>query len=438
MRIVAASTISLAPDRQMQEFTPESIGTLSDDIANHGLYHAPLVRETPGGLVLVAGERRLRAIHVLENLGIGYTYDGVYIEPGFVPAVTLGDATILHATEAELNENILREPLTWEERVMAESRLVELHAMKAQVAGTPTPPLVAIARELDAVTGRGDLMASKTAADISDSLQIAKHLDDPEVRKAGSKKEAKKIVERKRQEAYNIEMAKVINAQAPRSRHTLIKGDVFDELKNLPSNTFDGIICDPPYGRDLHKGGEQGNASWRNFDDSYETWYDLMTGLAREAGRILQKDAHVYVFCSVENFDDLYQLFRENNFNVWPRPIIWAKGNVGALPFPDFGPRYTYECILFARKGEKKDRRVATDVILLAPPQKTLHPDEKPVSIYLDLLNRSAIPGEKWLDPFAGSGTIFAAANQLSLTATAIEKNETYYSIAMNRIDKET
>jgi DNA modification methylase len=56
------------------------------------------------------------------------------------------------------------------------------------------------------------------------------------------------------------------------------------------------------------------------------------------------------------------------------------------------------------------------------------------VSLYEDLLKRSARPGDSVLDPFAGSGTIFPAAHSLKIKATGIELDPSAYGIAVKRL----
>lgn len=429
MQYFETASILVPSGRQRENFDPEAIAALGNDITANSLYHALLVRQTERGLELVAGERRLRAIKQLQFLGQTFSYDNQVVPQGKVPCILLDDMSLLRATEVELHENILRENLSWQERVKGENRLFELRAMANAAQGLPAPSLASV------VAYAQDKGLTKIqAGSLSESVNIAPHLSDPEVAKAGSRKEARKIVERKRQEEYSLKMAHVINQSPPQTRHKLILGDMIQEMARLPQGVYDGIITDPPYGRNLHQGGEQGNASWRAFDDSPDVWEELMITLVKESSRVLKPDAHIYIFCAFENFLQLAALFSAEAFNVWPRPLIWAKGNVGALPVPDFGPRYTYECILYARRGEKKTRIVKTDVIYNQPAQKVLHPDEKPVSLIQDLVERSSLPGEEWLDPFCGSGTIFPVANKLSLKATGIEMNTIYHSIATNRL----
>jgi site-specific DNA-methyltransferase (adenine-specific) len=66
------------------------------------------------------------------------------------------------------------------------------------------------------------------------------------------------------------------------------------------------------------------------------------------------------------------------------------------------------------------------------------HPAQKPVPLLVDLLRRSARPGDRVLDPFMGSGSTVLAANELKLACTGIELDEAAYGIAARRLKEET
>jgi DNA modification methylase len=120
------------------------------------------------------------------------------------------------------------------------------------------------------------------------------------------------------------------------------------------------------------------------------------------------------------------------NWTVFPTPLIWDKAN-GMLPFPEHGPRRTYEAILYAWRGDRKTLCIKSDVIRVSPVHDLKVGAQKPVALYLDLLSRSARPGDSVLDCFGGSGPILVAANRMRLAATYIERNEDAYNIALSR-----
>jgi DNA modification methylase len=56
--------------------------------------------------------------------------------------------------------------------------------------------------------------------------------------------------------------------------------------------------------------------------------------------------------------------------------------------------------------------------------------------LYYDLLRRSVSPGDRVLDPFAGSGPILPAAQELKCRATALEIDPAAFGIGVKRLEK--
>lgn len=435
MRIVPIASIAVSANRQRQEFDPEALSDLCDDIAERGLLHPVVVRADGEGYILVAGERRLRAISDLAEAGITIRHDDQEIPLDSVPVATLGDLSPIEAEEAELSENINRADLTWQERAQAEARLHTLRTAQAEARGEKQTYL-ATAEELAGRPLKGTTEQSYAQTIVKQSVVVAKHLDDPEVAAAKTPREAFKIVQRKAEEKHYQSIAAQLSTVQTHERHTLVKGDAREKLLEVPSDTFDCLLTDPPYGIDAQDFGTQVSNSHK-FDDTYETWQKTMPLLATEGYRACHAQAHAYVFCDPRRFEELKGFFQAAGWDCWSTPLIWIKPGSGMLPRPEHGPRRSYETILYALKGDKKVTGVFSDVLIYPPEKTTIHPDQKPVLVYADLLRRSTRPGNFVLDPFAGSGTIFVAANKLQLTATGIEGEDTSYAISVERM-KET
>lgn len=423
--------IALGENRQRREFDDAAMLELETDILYQGLMHPVVVREEYNGntyekTVLVSGERRLRALTVLHYHDLPVKFDGAYLERYQIPTVCLGELSAIEAEEAELSENICRKDLTWQERASAEIRLHRLRSEQAEAAGR-VQTLTQTAQEL-AGGSRNTFNVSERERLVK-SLTVVGHLSDKDVQAASSLDDALKIVRKKIEAEHRVNLAAQLGPTLKTSRHTLLHGDCFT-LASL-GQKFDVVLTDPPYSVGADSFGSQGSRE-RHYDDELD-----FAQFARFVHEHSKPEAHLYVFCAFERFSRLrYELMQYNaeDWSVWPRPLIWSKGN-GVLPIPDGGPRYTYECILYARRGNKKVLQIGSDVLTYSSPATTGHPDQKPVDLYAELLRRSCLPGDTVLDPFAGSGTIFAAANRLMLTATGIEKSEQYYAMASQRME---
>ena len=69
---------------------------------------------------------------------------------------------------------------------------------------------------------------------------------------------------------------------------------------------------------------------------------------------------------------------------------------------------------------------------------KKIHPHQKPIELYVQILRKYARPGWKILDTHMGSGSSVIACHRLGLDVTACEIDEHYFQSAKRRIDFES
>jgi site-specific DNA-methyltransferase (adenine-specific) len=431
--IVPIASIVVPESRDRKEFEPEALSDLCDDIALNGLQHAPVVRAENGSFVLVSGERRLRAITDLASAGVCIRHGEESIPLDHIPVTNFGALTHRQAKIMELHENIKRKDLAWQERIEAEAQLHQERSEEAAEQGKQQT-YIATAEELMGKTLRGSTEQAYAITQVRTSVILAPHLKDPEVAKAANPKEALKIVQKKATEEHYRKVAQQLGSTQTTERHSLLFGKAEELMPGLLQEHFDCLLCDPPYGIGAQNFGTQ-VSNEHKFDDSYEYWQKLMPKLAHEAMRFCKPQAHAYVFCDPQLFSELRAFFATAGWNVWRTPLIWDKGT-GMLPRPDHGPRRCYEAILYAIKGDKTTTGVHGDVLRYSPEKTTIHPDQKPVDLYVDLLRRSVRPGQLVIDTFAGSGTIFVAADKLQLTATGIESEQISYALSTERLNR--
>ena len=68
---------------------------------------------------------------------------------------------------------------------------------------------------------------------------------------------------------------------------------------------------------------------------------------------------------------------------------------------------------------------------------RRVHPTQKPVRVFRQLIEWYTSAGSTILDPFMGSGTTLRAAKDLGRKAIGIEIEERYCEIAANRLAQE-
>lgn len=431
MRILPHSDIIISADRQRRTFDLKSLNDLGESIKNNGLFHPIVIREEEGVQILVSGERRLRAIKDLHELGESFRFDGQIIPFGFVPTVSLGELDEIRREEAELEENIRRVNLSWQEHSKATARLADLRARQANTRGAPAPSVASVALEV-----RGSAEGLHHEATRREIL-IARHLDDPEISKAKSLDEGWKLLKRKEEiQKREILAAEVGRTYGTGTEHQLIHTDALQWMKECEANQFDVICTDPIYGIGADEFGDSGGHTQgaHFYDDSYQTWQTHIRILADEGFRITKAQAHLYAFCDITRFEEFKAVLEAAGWKPFRTPIIWHKPNGNRLPWIDSGPQRKYELILYAKKGDKPVTRIYPDLVTYPADENLGHNAQKPVGLYVDLLRRSIAPGDRLLDPFAGSGVILPAAEQLKCRATALEIDAAAYAIGVKRL----
>lgn len=407
--------------RQRTFYDEMKIVELADDIEANGLLHAPVLRDD--STVLVVGGRRLRAIQLLNRKGRAFRYAGVPVPAGTMPVTRAHGRDAIGWAEAELSENLQREPLTWQEHAAAVKALHELRTSQ-----NPKQTVKDTASEI-----LGKLAEGSPANAISQDLTLAESLHDPEIAKAKSKKEALKILETKKRAEHNRKLAEQFKLNGTTSRHKLLEGDACSVLSEMPDRAYQQIISDPPYGIGADTFGNQAALS-HQYNDGEDYVRQLMSCVLQETYRVAAVEAHAYFFCDIRNWPGLAAEAQLQGWYVWATPLIWYKGNQGLLPRPNHGPRRTYEAILYCIKGDKEIAVPYHDVISIEQGTSHEHAAQKPVELYEFLLRRSARPGDHVLDPFAGSGTIFPAADRCQCIATGIELDPANVGLASKKL----
>lgn len=412
--------------RQRQSFDSVAIFELATSIKQYGLFHALLVR--PDGRTLVAGERRLRAIrdHIYA-LGGSFTYGEEVVPDLHVPVIQTASDDPLILEEIELEENFRRRDLTWQEH---SSAIARLHRLRQAQNPTHT-----VAKTAEEVHGRSDGDYQNT---VRKEVILAEKLGDPDIAKAKSVDDAWKVLKKKEDAERNRLLAAAVGASHTASLHQVIHGDC---LTSLPLETwagkFDVILTDPPYGMGADLFGDGAGRLTgidHDYNDSYESWQELMAKWVPLTYQLTKPQAHAYVFCDFDRFHELKEMMQKAGWYVFRTPLINFKRNSGRVPLPDQGPRRQYEICLYAIKGKKPVTGIYSDVIESNSDEQMSHGAQKPVELYVDLLKRSARPGDLVLDTFAGTGTIFPAAHSLKCVAVGVERNPVYYGLCVSRL----
>jgi len=130
MRLIPLTDIIIKPDRQRQDFEPGALQDLKSSIEDRGLLHPPVLRQEGKTWVLVAGERRLKAMTEIYDLGGFFMYDGERI-PDWCPLPNHPAEIAARAESALNNARSVLKQAREEAQNATQERLRELIAIAA-------------------------------------------------------------------------------------------------------------------------------------------------------------------------------------------------------------------------------------------------------------------------------------------------------------------
>jgi len=415
--------ITLLPDR-IRPIDHIAVGNLWTSIRTIGLLHPILLNVTPDGKkTLVVGGHRLESFkHHQRQCDIiplpPLRFAGNDIPPNTVPSIFQDEISPQDLLQMEIEENLVRVEIPLEYRVRALKRLHDLVS-----GGNPGAAILPTARHLVASTGAS---VETARHQIAKALVVANFLDDPEVCKADSLTSAMNKVEAKvRRETVALAHSAPLPEEGD-SLHDFLEGDCLQILQELPNNSFDLILSDPPYGIGADV-WDQGN-NQHLYRDTWENAQRIYTSILYNGFLLCREQANLFLFCDAKHFGWLVEQADKTGWRPFVSPIVWKKSTEGQAPWGTKGFIRTHEHILFATKGEKGLARATPDILDFSRPDKRtrIHAAQKPVELLAHLINISSLPGDRILDPCAGSGATFLAGWQTRTAVTGIELDPLY------------
>ncbi|RKZ42448.1 MAG: site-specific DNA-methyltransferase [Gammaproteobacteria bacterium] len=229
----------------------------------------------------------------------------------------------------------------------------------------------------------------------------------------------------------------------------IIQGDAMTLLKEIPSESIDVIIADPPYNLGKNYGN---NHDFKEFDD-YISFSKTWLG---EAKRILKSTGTIYVFMGVRFISYIYDILEVKLklvFNSW---ICWHYTQ-GIGKTKGLSPRHD-DILMFTKSNHFKfnldsirvpqkfyrsrnNMRGANpgDVwkfshVHYCNENRQKHPTQKPEGLIERMILASSDKGEQIFDPFSGSGTTVRVCQQLERNATGFELNPDYVRMTKERL----
>lgn len=402
--------------RQRRELT--DIESLAESIRNVGLIN-PIVIDRDN--VLIAGERRLTAC-----LSIG-------LDP--VPVRFLDDLSLFERHLIELEENIKRVDLAWQDQVAA---INEYHRLMREQ--TPEWTLDDTAQRL-----------GMSRANVGKYMLVQEQMDNELVRDADklstAYNAATRIKERKQASAKKELVGKLdtmfsANPEAPPPAPKppmtaeILNLDFIKWAREYSGPKFNLIHCDFPYG--VNTGSKSGQSAAKitgTYDDSPETYRHLLGEFVQRGPDFIDDSAHLIFWFSMNYYDETLRALTLGGWKIDPFPLIWHKSdNAGIIPDANRGPRRTYETAFFGSRGDRKIVRAVANSFS-APTTREFHTSEKPRSMLGHFLRMVTDETTVLLDPTAGSGNAVRVGWELGASyALGLELNPEFAETAKSNV----
>lgn len=200
--------------------------------------------------------------------------------------------------------------------------------------------------------------------------------------------------------------------------------DCLELMKTLPDKSVDLIITDPPYGINCDKGIDTTYGSSTHLGKKYNGNWDDKTPDKEVFDEILRVGKKVIIFGGNFFIDKLP--FKKS----W---IVWDKVGVMKFnnPFSDVELAWTN----FDRVISKKYTIIQQGFV--AEESNRVHPTQKPVKLFREIIKDYTEENDLVLDCFMGSGTTAVACKQLNRNFICCDINNEYCDIANKRLQQE-
>lgn len=246
----------------------------------------------------------------------------------------------------------------------------------------------------------------------------------------------------------------------------LLLGDSLEIMRSMNPESFDCIIVDPPYhlsnGGISCRNGKRVSVDKGDWDKSQgaEANFEFHKAWLAECQRLLKPNGTIWVFGTYHNIHACGYAMQVLGYKII-NEIAWFKSNAA----PNISCRAftaSHESLIWAKKNDKSKhtfnylsmkvgdfpedeyknpgKQMRSIWSIPTPGQKEKshgkHPTQKPVKVLERMILASTHVGDQILDPFMGSGTTGVAALSLDRKFTGIEREASFFNLAIKRIEQ--
>lgn len=399
--------------------------------------------------VLIAGERRLRAIQKLKRKTI---------EVRVVDGVTTDDQMLI-----ELLENLHRKDFTWHEDIDLKYKLHCAWKKQAKQNGQDWGYRATAKRLRCSLGGLSSDLA------LSEVLKIF-----PELKEQATKSRAREVYKALGEQAKALQRMNNLSEEEQENLRKLQAGTIdlpnkntvpdhviegtkeaADKVANLeedkssldlnikviyisenykkfidkiPNGSVGLVELDPPYAIDYDTNYGENNNKLRTSTDwkekeLYEFYYNYLPLIYEK----MMDASWVLCWTGKEHFSRTRQIANDIGFFT-QEPGVWVKTG-GSTNVPKKNLVSNWEMYLLFRKGNAEFNTpslLSAINVPTVPPSQRIHQWEKPIGLYDHFFKALAKPGTIFLSPFAGSGNCLISAAKTKMLPYGCDKSNKY------------
>lgn len=326
--------------------------------------------------------------------------------------------------EIALHENLKRGQLPWYEEVIL---VKELHELRQRQHGVSMPGRPEKVKSGWGIRDTADELG-KALGGVSEDMNLATMVQlNPALKNIKDKTTAIKVVKQTTKRIFAEEEATVSGDVD--FADEVFYGDASSILSQLPENSFDFCITDPP---------------WIEFakSDDVTLKRDAETlPVFKALYRVMKFDSMMYMFAGIDDFNFYQRELVKIGWKVQKHPCVWAKEKfVSRTGVKSWEHGRDLELILVAAKGSPviaSSTQVSSLFNHAVVPSKLLtHPHEKPTELIESLMRYCSYEGSLGIDPFGGSGVFASACIKDKRHYVIIERDHERYLQILSRLKR--
>uniref|UniRef100_A0A6M3M277 Putative methyltransferase n=1 Tax=viral metagenome TaxID=1070528 RepID=A0A6M3M277_9ZZZZ len=223
---------------------------------------------------------------------------------------------------------------------------------------------------------------------------------------------------------------------------TIITGDCLDVAREVPDESLDLLVVDPPYASGARRESSKTlrgsmvrgeGVSW--FEGDNLTTHGLAWFLranALEWMRVLRPHSHLCCFTDWRMYPIVSAVLESAGLRL-VHCLVWDKVHFGM----GWQFRNQHEFIVVASKGQPREPARHDVGTVIAVPRRsglTPHPTEKPEALLETIISTLSVENDVVADFFAGSGTTLVGAARLGRHFFGCDANGVYVDWARERV----